>query len=128
MDKIEFIEKLANLLGIEMNQPFQIGMNLFVFTEKGLLMQNKDEWTLSFMKINDLISNINNIKREIESSKFPHKGDTMYCPGIYPEVSSFTWDGNKEQIKLFLNRLCFNNEEEALKRRTWIINDNSARF
>lgn len=128
MDKIEFTEKLANLLGIEMNQPFQIGMSLFIFTEKGLLMQNKDEWTLSFMKINDLISNIDNIKREIESSKFPHKGDTMYCPGIYPEVSSFTWDGNKEQVTLFLNKLCFDNEEEALKRRTWIISDNSARF
>lgn len=128
MDKIEFIEKLANLLGLEMNQPFQIGINIFVFTGKGLLMHNKDEWSLSFMKINDLIANIDNIKREIESSKFPHNGDTMYCPGIYPEVSSFTWDGNKEQIMLFLNKLCFNNKEEALKRRTWIINDNSARF
>ena len=70
MDKIEFIKKLANLLGIEMNQPFQIGMNLFVFTERGLLIENKNEWMLSFFKINDLIANIDNIKKEIYKFNF----------------------------------------------------------
>ena len=128
MDKIEFIKKLTELLGVEINQPFQIDYNLFVFTEDGLMFENKDQWNKSFLQLNDLIDHISDITKDINDTKFPKKGTKMYCPGIYPEVSEFIWDGNKEQVSLFINKLCFTDKESALQKRTLIINDNSGRF
>ena len=128
MDKIEFIKKLTELLGVEINQPFQIGYNLFVFTEDGLMAENKGDWNRSYLQLNTFIDDIGNIIKDINDTKFPKKGTKMYCPGIYPEISEFIWDGNKEQVNLFINRLCFTDKESALQKRTFIINDNSGRF
>lgn len=110
-----YMNGVAKLLGVELNEEFKIGtfLNSYKLTEQGLFFKNNKNWEYADATLSDLLTG----KIEIVKSQWkPRINEVYYCPSNNFLFSvENEWFNTVEDKALFKCGLVFQTEEECEK-------------
>lgn len=110
-----YMNDIAKLLGVELNEEFKIGtfLNPYKLTERGLFFKNNRKWEYADATLSDLLTG----KIEIIKSQWkPRINEIYYCPSNNFLFSvENEWFNTVEDKALFKCGLVFQTKEKCEK-------------